>query len=149
MNFILLMMNYHFIHYKLQFNLAVDRMNTIQYTGTEDTPKIIFDKENAVFEISGRSLPENPLKFYQPYKAWVDQYTEDPNDYTEVVVNFDYFNSSSILQIYEMLLSFQKIIKKGKEVKIIWLHDKDDEFMMEEGIELQSVLKIPFEIKSY
>jgi len=27
--------------------------------GTEDTPEIILDRENAVFEISGRSLPEN------------------------------------------------------------------------------------------
>jgi hypothetical protein len=124
-------------------------MDAILTEGTEDTPKILLDKTNNVFEISGRSLPENPMKFYKPVQAWVNEYVSDPNPHTEVVVNFDYFNSSSILQIFEILLSFQKILKSGKAVKVIWCHDKNDEFMEAEGIELQSLLDLPFEFKSY
>jgi hypothetical protein len=124
-------------------------MNAIYNEGTEDTPKIILDREKGIFEFSGRSLPENPMRFYQPVQRWVEAYVLDPNPETEVVVNFDYFNSSSTLQIFEILLTFQKILMTGKSVKIVWCHDKNDEFMESEGHELQSLLEVPFELKSY
>lgn len=33
-------------------------METIKIQGTEDTPKVILDKDTQVMEISGRSLPK-------------------------------------------------------------------------------------------
>ena len=32
---------------------------------TKSTPKIILDKDKGIFEIKGRSLPENVMFFYQ------------------------------------------------------------------------------------
>ncbi len=120
----------------------------IKTEGTEDTPKIVLDKEGNKFEISGRSLPENASKFYAPIQVWVEGYIKDPNPETEVIINFDYFNSSSIIQIFEILLKFQQIKKTGKEVKIIWIYDKNDELMEAEGLEIKSVLDLPFELRS-
>ena len=34
-------------------------MEILNLEGAEDTPKIILDKKNGIFEISGRSLPED------------------------------------------------------------------------------------------
>ena len=41
-------------------------METIKIQGTEDTPKVILDKESELMEISGRSLPEDVASFYEP-----------------------------------------------------------------------------------
>ena len=41
-------------------------METIKIMGTDDTPTVILDAENDIFEISGRSLPEDVTAFYDP-----------------------------------------------------------------------------------
>lgn len=120
----------------------------IRIEGTEDTPQITLDKGSNQFEISGRSLPENALKFYAPIQSWVEEYVKEPNPRTELIINFDYFNSSSIIQIFEILLKFQQIKQAGKEINVIWMYDKNDELMEAEGLEIKSVLDVPFELKS-
>ena len=40
---------------------------------TTKTPQVIFDPANEIFEISGRSLPENVVKTYEPVLQWIDQ----------------------------------------------------------------------------
>jgi hypothetical protein len=120
----------------------------IRIGGTEDTPQIVLDKEGNEFAISGRSLPENAIKFYTPIQLWVEDYIKEPNASTEVIINFDYFNSSSVIQIFEILLKFQKISMMGKDVKVVWIYDKNDELMEAEGLEIKSVLDMPFELRS-
>ena len=51
-------------------------MEIINLEGTEDTPKIILDKTNKIFEISGRSLPEDSAEFYQPVLDWLGEYAQ-------------------------------------------------------------------------
>ena len=46
--------------------------------GTEDTPNLVLDIENNVFEISGRSLPEDVVSFYKPVLDWLDEFEENP-----------------------------------------------------------------------
>ena len=38
-------------------------MEKLELANTEDTPYLLFDKENNKFEISGRSLPEDAFEF--------------------------------------------------------------------------------------
>ena len=54
-------------------------MEILNLEGTEDTPKIILDKKNGIFEISGRSLPEDSAEFYRPVLEWIEKYSSDPN----------------------------------------------------------------------
>ncbi len=51
-------------------------MEILNLEGTEDTPKIILDKKNGIFEISGRSLPEDSAEFYRPVLEWIEKYGE-------------------------------------------------------------------------
>ena len=51
-------------------------MEILNLEGTEDTPKIILDKKNGIFEISGRSLPEDSAEFYRPVLEWIEQVWE-------------------------------------------------------------------------
>ena len=52
-------------------------MEVIKLKGTDDTPAIILDKENGIFEISGRSLPEDVTTFFEPVLNWLDEYQEE------------------------------------------------------------------------
>ena len=49
---------------------------------TEDTPKVIFDAENKIFQISERSLPENAIGFYDSLLNWLTQYSKNPIELT-------------------------------------------------------------------
>ena len=71
-------------------------MTALIIEGREDTPAVIFDSENGKFEISGRSLPENILSFYEPLYDWIQEYVSNPKDETIVDLKIDYFNSNNI-----------------------------------------------------
>jgi len=58
-------------------------MEILNLEGAEDTPKIILDKKNGIFEISGRSLPKTQRNFTAPswngLKAMRRRPTRRPN----------------------------------------------------------------------
>lgn len=113
---------------------------------TEDTPKVVLDILKNDFSISGKSLPENPVDFYEPIITWMSSYIKDPNPYTEFNINFEYFNSGSVKQIMVLLTLLEKIVLTGNTVKIVWYFDKDDDLMEIKGYEFRNMLTIPFDI---
>ena len=60
-----------------------------------NTPKVILDQENGKFEISGQSLPEDVMGFYEPVFNWLEDYIRQPNKRTEFNFRLMYFNSAS------------------------------------------------------
>lgn len=117
--------------------------------GTDDTPDIIFDKDQGKFEISGRSLPENVIEFYTPVFKWMDQYVADPNEETLLKVKIVYFNSSSQRALNELFTILSRIKVKGKDITVEWNFHEDDEEMQEAGEEYEDISDIPFVYKSY
>jgi hypothetical protein len=122
-------------------------MNIINLEGTEDTPKIILDPNNSIFEISGRSLPEDCASFYKPILDWLSQYT--PSAKMNFNFKLDYFNTASSKMILDILTRLEKIKEKGGDVAVVWCHSEDDEDMQEAGEEFSELVEIPFEIKAY
>lgn len=120
-------------------------MEILNLEGTEDTPKIILDKKNGIFEISGRSLPEDSAEFYRPVLDWIKQYSADPNESTEFVFKLEYFNTASSKLILDVLSALEDI----KGMKILWYFHEDDEDMEEAGQEFSELVEIPFEFKTY
>jgi hypothetical protein len=123
--------------------------HTISLPETEDTPKIVFDKENNVFEIIGRSMPENAPQFYDPLHNWLGSYANNPNPITEVHFKLDYFNSASSLQIKELISQLEKIPDADKKVKVVWFYTEFDEIMHEKGEDLRNIVRVPFELRVY
>ena len=70
-------------------------MEPIIIEGTPKTPSIKFDTKDGVFEIKGRSIPENSVEFYKPLNEWLDQYMQVPLDKTVANIRLEYFNTSS------------------------------------------------------
>lgn len=120
-------------------------MEILNLEGTEDTPKIILDKKNGIFEISGRSLPEDSAEFYRPVLEWIGNYGAEPNPTTDFVLKLEYFNTASSKLILDVLSALEDI----KGMKILWYYHEDDEDMEEAGQEFSELVEIPFEFKTY
>lgn len=114
---------------------------------TEDTPVVVFDTDKNEFSLSGRSLPEDAAGFYRPLIAWMREYAKSPNEQTEFQVKLQYFNSSSVKQVLDLLVILEEIIANGKQAKIIWCYSEDDDLMEIKGREFQGMLNVPFELK--
>jgi hypothetical protein len=120
-------------------------MEILNLKGTEDTPTILLDKKNGIFEISGRSLPEDSAEFYRPVLDWIGQYATEANASTDFVFKLEYFNTASSKLILDVLSALEEI----KGMKILWYFHDDDEDMEEAGQEFSELVEIPFEFKTY
>lgn len=124
-------------------------MEPMKLKGTDDTPNVILDKDGGIFEISGRSLPEDVNAFYEPILEWLGAYGSEPNSETVVVFKLVYFNTASSKLILDILLKFEEIAESGSDVLVKWYYPEDDEDMHEAGEEYADIVEIPFEKISY
>lgn len=118
-------------------------MEIISIEGKEDTPKVILDKGNGVFEISGRSLPEDARAFYQPIIQWLEKYASNPNSETIFNLKLEYFNTASSKLLLDVLQKLESI----PNAKVIWYHFEDDEDMEEAGKEFKDMVSVEFEFR--
>ena len=114
-----------------------------------DTPEIILDAQNNVFEISGRSYPEDTKEFFTPVLDWMDKYVQSPNEETTFNFKLQYFNSSSYKPIYDILGKLGTAKSKGKTVKVIWHYKKGDRDMKETGEEFSDMFELDFSFQEF
>ncbi len=116
----------------------------MQIEGTKVTPYIsILD---GIFEIKGRSIPEDAFDFYAPMVHEVQDYLEHPKSSTELRFHLEYINSGSKKYLTNILARFNDFYLEGNEIVIYWYFDHDDESMQELAIDLRSMVQIPFHI---
>lgn len=113
---------------------------------TKVTPKIDFNNETGVFELTGRSLPEQTYELYKPLIEWVDSYTNNPVKKTILHINLEYVNSSSNKYIMLLLKKLDDFYNKGFDVVIYWYYEEEDEDTYETITEYQEILTLPIEI---
>jgi hypothetical protein len=116
---------------------------------TRTKPNIIFDKANGIFEIKGKSLPENAEEFYNPIIEWLKAYLENPNPSTMLVFEMEYVNSSSSKKIYEIIEMLETPAKNGIDVKVNWRYLEEDDDTLEVGNEYASLVKVPFVFSTF
>jgi hypothetical protein len=124
-------------------------METLLIEQTDDSPKVIFDPVDKLFEISGKSLPEDVLEFYQPVLDWLNAYRKEPDSKTIFNIRLIYFNTSSSKMIMDIFLIFEEMVEEGHEVLIKWHSHLEDEDMQEAGKEFEEMIAVPFEHLSY
>jgi len=121
-------------------------MEPIIIEGTPKTPSIKFDTSDGVFEIKGRSIPENSVEFYKPLNEWLDSYMQVPLDKTVVNIRLEYFNTSSSKCILDVFKRLEAIHRSKHDVEINWFYEEDDEDMLEAGEDYDSIIKVPFKM---
>lgn len=124
-------------------------METIKIQGTDDTPSVTLDASHELFEISGRSLPEDVTSFYQPILDWLEEYSSSPCSVTTFTFKLVYFNTASSKLLLDILLKLEEIQEGGHEVLVRWYYPDDDEDMKEAGVEYSEIVDIPFEHLAY
>lgn len=125
-------------------------METLNFEGTEDTPTILIDKSKMIFQISGRSLPEDVTSFYKPVIDWIDSFSQNPSESLNMEVKLEYFNTASSKIILDILMMLEEIHQIGSsQIKVFWLYDKRDDDMLEAGEEYKDLVEIPFELIEY
>jgi len=124
-------------------------MEIINIAATEDTPKVVLDHVNKIFEISGRSLPEDVVVFYQPVMQWLEDFEKAPIANMELLIKLEYFNTASSKLILDILLKLEEIFQNGTQLKVKWYFLSSDTDMKEAGEEYSEIVGLPFEITEY
>lgn len=137
-----------FFSIQAKINTTESEQRAIYLTATEDTPKVIFDAEKNIFEISEKSLPENAIEFYKPLIEWLDKYIKTPNEITAFNFRLDYFNTATSKQIIRIFISLQKLSEE-KDVLINWYYREIDEDMRLTGIRFSQLVKVNLKLIEY
>jgi hypothetical protein len=123
-------------------------MEALIIAKTDDTPQVHLDKSAGKFEFSGKSLPEDVSSFYKPIFDWLEAYSKDTNDESVFEFKMTYFNTASSKVILDVLMKLEDMVNDGKDIKVKWYYDEDDEDMEEAGEEYSEIVEVPFEFIS-
>ena len=115
-------------------------MENLKLKGTSRTPEVDFNT-NGIVKISGRSIPENSIEFYDPLFVWLSEFC----DKIELHINLEYYNTSSS----KCLLQVFNLVEKNEGSFCKWFYEDDDEDMLEAGEDFEDSTNIPFEMISY
>ena len=114
-----------------------------------NSPAVNFNAETGRLEVIGRSIPEHPVKFYQPLEDWLTDFIQTNPNNIILHVFLDYLNTHStecMLLIMKQIKSYV-VTNSSATVKVEWLFDEDDEDMEALGQDLESITKLSFEYK--
>jgi hypothetical protein len=119
-------------------------MENLEIKPTNDTPNVHCDVQGEIV-MSGRSLPENPVKLYEPIFHWAQQFEGE-----SILLNFrlEYFNTASSKQIFNLIKIFVEN-PKVKDVHVKWHYEEGDYDSKETGEHFSHLFKIPFEFIEY
>ena len=113
---------------------------------TPRTPSVSFDPERGLFEIRGKSIPENSTGFFGPLLEYLDDYCKSPAERTVLTVKLEFFNTSSTNRIHSLFKKFDKLYRNDKDVLIRWFCETGDENLRDAGSDFRAMLQVPFEI---
>jgi hypothetical protein len=76
---------------------------------TPKTPQIDLNQFSGELIMSGRSIPENAAKIYEPVLNWVKEYVLKAKPITNLRLNLEYFNTASMIWLSRILAVLKKI----------------------------------------
>lgn len=119
-------------------------MENLEIKPAHDTPHVVCDVTGELL-MTGRSLPENPMKVYEPIFKWAEEYSNE-----KILLNFklEYFNTASSKQIFNLIKIFIEN-KNVKDVHVKWHYEEGDYDSKETGEHFSHLFKIPFEFIEY
>lgn len=123
-------------------------MENLNIQPTFNTPLVNFSAESGKLIMKGRSIPEDPGEFYERILQWLEDYFSKTTLDTLLEFQIEYANSGSSKYILEILKDVQKYASDGKNARVIWCYEEDDESIEELGELYQSAINLPFELKA-
>ena len=84
-------------------------LNTVYIESTVKTPQIDLNHLTGELIFSGKSIPENAAKIYEPVLTWIKQYALKAKPITNLRLNLEYFNTASMMWLSRILNILKKI----------------------------------------
>jgi hypothetical protein len=114
-------------------------MDDLHIPASNETPEISFEFSRHHLSMHGESYPENAMSFYGPIRSSLQNYLERLPADSKLYVNIGlrYFNSSSTKLIRALIGMLDKTASNGPSISVDWLHDEDDDMMLEFGTDLK------------
>jgi hypothetical protein len=109
-------------------------------------PGIIYYPDYNRLEITGRSIPEDPEMTYNLLDEWITNYFKT-NRTLSVKIQLEYINSGSSRCLFTILEKLADYFRSGKQIKIKWFYDVDDEAMFDLGEHYRNKACLPLEIE--
>ena len=117
----------------------MNMINNIFIEGALKSPQIDFNHLTGELILSGRSIPENAAKVYEPLLLWVNEYIKSPRTTTNFRLNLDYFNTATTIWLTKLIRALGKIQKK-ECVLIIHLYFNIDDFVDMDSDEVRDIV---------
>lgn len=121
-------------------------MEPLIIESTPKTPKVVFDPGENHYEISGRSLPENVVKTYDPVLKWIERNLADTKNEIKMKFKMDYLNSASAKMISLILTKLEEFYSSGLKINVLWYYNSDDDDIQSEGEIYQMLKKVPIKL---
>lgn len=121
-------------------------MSAITLEATTSTPKVLFDPERSLLELSGESYPENALAFYHPLLEAVTEHLQQPGAALTIDLRLRYLNTSSVRALMELFDLAEESYREGGDLRVVWFHDQDDDRSLDVAEEFREDLTLPFDI---
>jgi len=99
-----------------------------------NTPEIDFDAQSGNLKISGRSHPENADFEFDSIFEWINRYLKAPKNETVLVIDLEYFNSTSskiLIYLLEIILS----AKDKTNLTVKWYYYDEDSYEIAQDFE--------------
>lgn len=120
-------------------------MDSLIIKPTNKIPFTKFDSSTGILEITGCLIPENPLAYSQQIFDWIDNYKNKPNTTTTLILNLEYFNTSSVAVILKPLFSKLELLATGHyQVEVKWYYDDTD--TKDIATDFSNMFNIPFNL---
>jgi hypothetical protein len=84
---------------------------------TARTPRIDLNKITGNLILSGKSIPENAARVYEPVLSWITGYVLEPCPTTNLMINLEYYNTSSAVWLTKIIKALARI--KNPEYALI------------------------------
>ena len=118
-------------------------MEDLIIPGTSKTPDVAFLVLDKKLTLTGRSIPENSIQFYEPLLKWANDFCSSKPRNIEVHVKLEYFNTSSSKCLMDLL---KRIEHCECDAEVYWYFEEEDEDMQEAGEDYAAIVQLPFKL---
>jgi len=118
-------------------------MVRIQIDETKKSPKVDLNPETGTAHFSGRSINSDAFIFYEDIIEWFKNNGEKFEE-LNVHFGFEHINTVTNKCLLQILLMIKKFEESGRNIKVEWAYDEEDEDMYETGEELEMLSGVNF-----
>ncbi len=119
-------------------------MNELNILGSQSTPSVTTDLAQGRLSMQGDSYPENSFEFFTTVITWIEDFLARDNAPLVLELGLIYMNTSSVKAMMDIFDLLEEAHGKGREVRVDWLYDPQNERVRELAEEFREDYTFPF-----